>query len=81
MTLFLIKLTKFEKTGSIVEFFMPLGNLKIEFHSKLEVAHVFFTFALMLFESGICFPFNKGNEVKLEINQKSNRGKFEREQI
>ena len=33
----------------------------------------FVTFIFLLFDNGICFHFNKGKEVNLKINQKSDR--------
>ena len=41
---FLIKLTQFEKTGSINELLIPVVSLKIHSLSKLEVDHVFHDF-------------------------------------
>ena len=41
---FLIKLTQFEKTGSINELLIPVVSLKIHSLSKLEVEHVFHDF-------------------------------------
>ena len=38
---FLIKSIQLEKTESIGKFLIPLGNLKIKFHSLNEVDHVF----------------------------------------
>ena len=47
---FLLKVTQFEKTGSISKLFISLGDLIIKFHfSNLEVDHVFcdlYTFAV-----------------------------------
>ena len=49
--------------------------------SKIEVHQVLVTFTLLLFDSGVCLPFNNRNAQKLIRNQKTNReNKFEPEQ-
>ena len=64
---FLLKLTQFEKTGSIRKNFISLGNL---------------TFTLLLFDSRICLPFNKENALNLKKSQvKPRKIKIEREKI
>ena len=72
---FLIKLTQFEKkTGSIGNFFYSSEKSEHQnILSKLEVDHVFVTFRLSLFDSGVFLPFNNGNEANLKLNQTSNR--------
>ena len=50
---------KFEKTGSIGKFFLPLENPKTKFT-------FFVTFTFLLFDSGVCLPFKKGNELNLK---------------
>ena len=42
---------------------------------KLEFDHVFLTFALLLIDRGVCFPFNNGNDLNLQRNHKTNREK------
>ena len=74
MNTLLLKLTQFEKTGSVHRIFISLGNLIINFHFRNQKSITFFqTFTLLLFESGVCFPFNKRNALNLTRNHKSNR--------
>ena len=71
-----LKLTKFEKTGSIRKTFISLGNLIINFHFRNQRAMKFFvTFTLLLFDSGAYLLFNNGHALNLKINHKSNREK------
>ena len=57
MDTFLIKLTQFEKTGSIGKFFIPLGYLKTKFHFLNKKSLRFFvTFTLSLFDKEFAFP-------------------------
>ena len=70
-----IKLTQFKKTGSIDQIFISLGNL-IKCHFRNYKSITFFVnFTFLLLNSGVCVPFNRGNEVNLKKNQKSNREK------
>ena len=65
--LFLLKLTKFEKTGSIGKTFISLGNLTTNFHFQNKKLITFFvTFTILLFDSGVCLPFNNRNALKLK---------------
>ena len=74
MDTFLLKLTQFEKTGSISINFLSLENLTINFHFRKNKSITFFvTFTILLFDSRVCLPFNNGNELNLKINRKSNR--------
>ena len=46
---FLLKVTQYEKTGSISKLFISLGDLIIKFHLRTSVDHVFrdfYTFAV-----------------------------------
>ena len=71
-TFFLIKLTQFEKTGSIGKFFISQENLKNKFHFRnWQSITLFVTFTLPLFDRGVCFPFNKKNELNLKKKRKS----------
>ena len=71
---FLIKLTQFEKTGSIGKCFIPLGDLKIKFQFQNQKTITFFvTFTLLLFDEGVLLPFNKGNELNLKRKQVKQR--------
>ena len=75
---FLRKLTQFGKTGLIGKFFVSLRlrNPRMKFHFRNWKSTTFFvTFNLSLFDSGVYLPFNKGNELNLKTNQKSNREK------
>ena len=59
---FLIKLTQFEKTGSIGKLFISLENLKIKFHFQNSISITFFlTLTFLLFDGGFHLPFNKRN--------------------
>ena len=49
---FPIKLTQFEKTGSLVEVFIPLGNLILKFHFQNYKSITFFV--TFTFDSRIC---------------------------
>ena len=62
---------------------ISLGNLISNLiFSILEVDDAFVTFTILLFESGVCLPFNKINALNLIRNHKSKREiKIEREQI
>ena len=67
---FSMKLTQFDKTGSIGKFLIPMENLKNKFHFRNQKSiTVFETLTLLLFNSGVCLPFNKGNELNLTRNQ------------
>ena len=69
---YVIKLTQFEKTGSIDKFLLQLGNLIIKFHCRNKKLITFLVaFKFQLFDSGVCLPFSKENKVHLK-NQKSN---------
>ena len=57
---FLIKLTQFEKTGSISKIFISLGNLNIR---KQKSITSIMTLTLLLFDTQIDLSFNKGNEL------------------
>ena len=70
--IFLIKLIKFEKTGSIGKCFISLGNLIMKFRFINWKSIMFFViFTLSVFNKGACLSFNKGNEKNLKRNQKS----------
>ena len=74
---FSVQLTQFDKTGSIRKSFISQGDLIIHFHFRNQKSITFsVTFKLLLFDSGVCFPFNNGNIPNLKINHKSNRGKL-----
>ena len=60
MDTLLLKLTQYEKTGSIGFTFISLENLIINFHVRNQKSITFFvTFTLLLFDSGVCLPLNK----------------------
>ena len=64
---FLLKLTQFEKTGSIGKTFIPLGNHKIKFHfGNLKSITFFVAFTRFLFDRGVYLPFNNRNALKLK---------------
>ena len=71
-----IKLTKFEKTGSILKFLYFAGNLKTKFHfrntfKRPQKSITFFVaFQLSLFDSGVGLPSRK--QTELRKIQKSN---------
>ena len=67
----LIKITQFEKIGSIGKIFISRGNSIIKFHfrKKKSITPFSVTFILSLFDSGVCFPYNKRNELSLKRNQ------------
>ena len=68
---FSIKLNQFEKIGSISKFYISLGNLKVKFHFPNRRLITFFVnFTLSLFDTGVCLPFAKGNEMKLKKKSK-----------
>ena len=72
----LIKLTKFQKTGSIGKTFISLGNLIINFHFRNSKSINFFvTVTFLLFDGGFCLPVNNRNALNLNRNHKSNREK------
>ena len=63
----MLKLTQFEKTGSIGKTFVSLGNLIINFHFRNRKSITFFgTFTILLFDSGVCLPFNNRNAMNLK---------------
>ena len=69
--IFLIKIMQFEKTGSISKIFNSPRNLKIKFHFRKSITF-FMTFTILLFDSGVCLPFNQEKDLNLKRNQKSN---------
>ena len=72
----LLTLTQIEKTGSIRETFISLGNLIINFNFRNEKSITFFvTFRLLLFDSGVFFRFNNGNALNFKKKFKSHREK------
>ena len=76
MNTFLIKLTQFEKTGSIGKTSISLGNLITNFHFRnLKSITCFVTFTLLLFDIGVCLPLNNGNALNLKRKLKSNSEK------
>ena len=80
----LLKLTQFEKTGSIPKSFISLGNLIINFHFRNQKSITFdVTFTFLLFDRGVCLPFNNGNALNLKkkVQVKPRKTKTEREQI
>ena len=51
-------------------FYIPLGNLKTKFSFRHEkTIHLLVNFPLLLFDIGVCLPFNKRNEVNLKKSQ------------
>ena len=77
MKSFLIKLTQFEKTGSICKILISLGNLIIKFLSPNQKSITFFVnFTFLLFDSGVCLFFEKKSAFLLKRNQKSNQEKL-----
>ena len=60
---FLLRLTGFEKTGSIGKTFISLGNLIINFHFRNLK-----TITFLLFDSGVCLPFKNENALTLKRN-------------
>ena len=77
---FLLKLTQFEKTGSIRKTFISLGYLIINFHFRSRSP---VSFTIFLFDSGVCLPFQqwKCTELKKKSQVKPRKIKIEREQI
>ena len=75
MYFFLLKLTQFEKTGSIGKIFISLVNLIINFHYPNEKSITFFDLYLLLFDNGVCLPFNNGNTLKSKKNHKKSKMK------
>ena len=76
MDVFLLKLTQYEKTGSIGRTYISLGYLIIYFHFRNQKSITFIvTFTFLLFDSGFCLPLNNGNALNLKRNHKSNREK------
>ena len=72
---FLLKLTQFEKTGSMDKTFISLGNLIINLHFRNKKSITFFvSFTLLLFDSGVSLPFSNGNALNFK-NDKSNSEK------
>ena len=75
-----VTLKLFSRTISDWHFFGKLDRLAIFFRCEFrnlstfwkQVDHVFVTFTISLFDSGVCLPFNKGNELNLKRNHKSN---------
>ena len=64
MCAFVIKLTQFEKNGLIDKTFISLGNLRIEYHFRnWKSIRFLVTFRFLLFDSGVCLAFNKGNDL------------------
>ena len=73
---FQIKFTQIEKTVSTSKLFISLGILKIKLYFETRSwSHVFVTFTILLFDSGVCLPFNQESELNLKRNQNSNRKK------
>ena len=67
MNTFLLKLTQFEKTGSVGEAFNLLGNLIINFNFGNEKSITFsIIIQILLFDSGVCLPFNNKNALSLK---------------
>ena len=74
MDTLMLKLTQFEKTGPTGITFISLGSQIINFHFQNQKSITFFvTFTLLLFDSGVCLPFNNGNGLNFKRNHKSNR--------
>ena len=69
-----------EKTGSKGKVCIPLGNLLIKLNFE-TFDHV--TVTLLIFDSRVCRPISRRNQLNLERNQNSNREKinFYRKQI
>ena len=60
-----MKLAQFETTGSLGYLVILLSNkINQNPRPKLEVNHNFGDLTLLLFDSGVCYPFNKRNELK-----------------
>ena len=77
MDTYLLKTTQFKKTGSKGKTFISLRTLIINFHFRNEKPTTFFVnYTLLLFDSGVCLPFNNRNAMNLKINHKSNREKL-----
>ena len=73
MNTFMLKLTQFEKTGSIGKTSISLGNLIINFHFRNQNSITFFvTFTLLLFDSRVC----QWKCTQLEKNHISNSEKL-----
>ena len=60
----LMKLTQFEKTGSMGKIFIPLGNLIIKFNFQNWKPITFIVF--LTFDSAVCLPFTKRRKSKFE---------------
>ena len=73
-----------EKTGLIFKLFIWLGNVKIKIHFRNKKSITFFaSFPILLFDSGVCLPFYKGNELNLKKKPKvkPRKNEIEPEQI
>ena len=80
MVNFLLQLTQLEKTGSIGKTFISPGNLIINFHFRNKKSITFFmTFLFLLFDSGVCLPFDNGNALLKKSHVKPRKIKIERE--
>ena len=73
MMYFLLKLTQFEKTGSIGKIFISLVNLISNFHYRNEKSITFFDLYLLQFDNGVCFPFNNRNTLKSKKNHEKSK--------
>ena len=80
---FFVKFTQIEKTGSTRKTFFSLGNLIINFHFQNQKSITFFvTFTVLLFDSGVCHPFNNGNALNLKkITSQTAKKSNQHEQI
>ena len=65
---FLIKLTRFEETGSIGKIFISVGNMKTNFHFQKQKPIMFFgAITFLLFDRGVCLK--KGNTLNLRSHK------------
>ena len=61
---------------------MRLGILKIKIHFEVRSRPRFFLLLHVLFDSGACLPFNRGNKMNLKkSNDKPRKIKFEPEKF
>ena len=63
-----MKLTQYETTGSKDKQIFARKTVSLFPLSKVEIEY----FSLLLLDSGICLPINKGNYLNFKANQKLN---------
>ena len=79
---FYVKLTQFEKTGSIRKTLISVGNLIINLYFRNQKSITFFVTVTLLLGNGVCFTLNSGNALNLKKSQvKPRKIKTKREQI